>query len=144
DPSQLDLPARHEAEEQNKGRVFRGEGALRLHASPELFVESFNRVCSPQRLPLRFREGKKRQEFVAAFAQARDDTGASFAPRALERCPGATRGLKTRGVHDAMEVITDLRQRVLRRFPFEIAQLVDATALHGSTGPHLAARTTQP
>ena len=43
-----------------------------------------------------------------------------------------------------MEVVPDLRQRVLRRFPFEITKLVDTTALHGDTAPYLADRAPQP
>ena len=40
---QPDLPARHEAEEQHEGRVLARQGALRLHAPAEFFVEPLNR-----------------------------------------------------------------------------------------------------
>jgi hypothetical protein len=44
DPAQLNLPTDHEAEEQDQRRVFARQRALRLHATPEFFVEPFNRV----------------------------------------------------------------------------------------------------
>ena len=43
-----------------------------------------------------------------------------------------------------MEVIADLREDMFGRFPLEIAQFVDAAALHGGLGPHLADGTPQP
>src|SRR5262249_38040919 len=60
DPAQLDLTARDEAEEQDERRVFRGQGALRLHASSEFLVKALNRVGGPQCLPLRSWEASRR------------------------------------------------------------------------------------
>jgi hypothetical protein len=39
-------PAGHETEQQHDRRVLGGQGALRLHAAPELLVEPFDRVLS--------------------------------------------------------------------------------------------------
>jgi hypothetical protein len=46
DPAQLDLPARHEAEEQDQCRVFGRQRALRFHAWAKFVVEPLNRVRS--------------------------------------------------------------------------------------------------
>src|SRR3989449_3615499 len=67
DPAQLDLPAHHEAEEQNQSRVLGRQRALCLHASAKFFVEPFNRVRGAQRLPLRYREAEERPQLVATF-----------------------------------------------------------------------------
>src|SRR5438477_3843430 len=71
DLAQLDLPARHEAEEQDERRVLGGQRALRLHASSELLVEPLNRVRGSQRLPLGAWEPEEREQFVTAFPQTR-------------------------------------------------------------------------
>src|SRR6266568_6347274 len=52
DPAQPDLPARHEAEEQNEGSVLAGQRALGLYAAAKFLVEPLNRVRSPYRFPL--------------------------------------------------------------------------------------------
>ena len=85
DPAQLDLPARHKAEEQDERGVFARQGALRLHAASEFSVKSLDHVCRAQRLPLLFGEGEEREELVAAFPQARHHARTTFDPRALER-----------------------------------------------------------
>src|SRR2546425_7374658 len=77
DPAQPDLLARHEAKEQDQSRLFARQRALRLHAAAELFVQPFDHVCRALRLPLRLGKSGKRQELVAALAQARHDAGRS-------------------------------------------------------------------
>jgi hypothetical protein len=47
DSAQLDLPTRHEAEEQDQRRVLGGQRALRFDASAKFPVEPFNRVRRP-------------------------------------------------------------------------------------------------
>src|SRR5438445_423927 len=44
----------------------------------------------------------------------------------------------TGGVHDAMKVVADLRERMFRRFPLYVPELVDATTLHGRPRPRFA------
>jgi hypothetical protein len=67
DPAQLDLPARHKAEEEGQRSVLAWQRALRLHAAAEFLVEPFNRVRRPQRLPLRLGEAEEREQLVATF-----------------------------------------------------------------------------
>jgi hypothetical protein len=43
-----------------------------------------------------------------------------------------------------VEVVANLGERVLRRFPLKVAQLMDTAALHGRSWPHLADGTSQP
>src|SRR5215470_18366851 len=61
DPAQLDLPAGHEAEEQDQGRVLGRQRALRFHASAKFLVEPLNCVRRPQRLPLGSGKGKEQR-----------------------------------------------------------------------------------
>jgi hypothetical protein len=93
DLAQPDLPARHEAEEQDWCRVFGGQRAVRL----------------------RFGEAKEREELVAAFSQARYDARTALVPCALEGRVGDAGGVGIRRVDDAMEVVTDVCQGVLFR-----------------------------
>src|SRR5882672_11390218 len=93
DPAQLDLPAGHETEEQDQGRIFTRERALRLHAAAKLLVEPLNRVRGAQRLPLRLGEAEEREKFVAAFSEARHHTRAALVPRALQGAVGDTRSV---------------------------------------------------
>jgi hypothetical protein len=99
-------------------------------------VESLNRVRGSQRLPLRFREAKEREEFVAAFSKARHHARAALGPCALENRVGGAGGVATGGIDDPMEVVANVRERVLRSFTFEVAQFVDAAALNHSPRPH--------
>jgi hypothetical protein len=69
--AQADLPADHEAEEQDQRGVLAGQRALGLHA--ELFVQALNEVGRAQRLPLALREPEEGEQFVAAFLEAADD-----------------------------------------------------------------------
>src|SRR2546425_9565752 len=101
DPAQLDLPTRHEAEEQDDSGVFAGQRALCLHAPAEFLVEPLDDVRAPQCFPLRFGEGEEREK------------------------------------HDAVEVVTDLGQHMLRCLTLEIAELVDTAALQGRPRPGL-------
>ena len=43
-----------------------------------------------------------------------------------------------------MEVVADLGERMLRRFPLQVAHFVDAAALHRRAGPHQPDRAPQP
>ncbi len=144
DPAQLDLPACHEAEEQDQGRVFGRERTLRLHAAPDFFVGPLDRVRGSQRLPLRFGEGEEREEFVAAFPQARHHAGAALGPRALEGREGGAGSVTIRSVDDPMEVVANVRERVLRGSTFEVPQLVDAAALYRGSGPYQSDRAPKP
>src|SRR2546425_3988071 len=112
--------------------------SLRLHAAAELFVQPFDHVCRALRLPLRLGKSGKRQELVAALAQARHDAGAGLGPRALEGGGRATGRVGTGRVDDSMEVVADRREGVLRRFVLEVAQLVGAAAWHRGLRPHQA------
>src|SRR5712692_6338043 len=64
--------------------------------------------------PLRFGEAKEREELVAAFSKTRYDARTALVPCALEGRVGGAGGVGIRRVDDAMEVVTDFRQRVLR------------------------------
>src|SRR5258706_4737219 len=143
-PAQLDLSARHKTEEKDQGCVFAWQRALRLHAAPEFLVEPLNHVCGAERLPLRLREAEEREKFVAAFSEARHHARAALAPRALEGAVGDTRSVSAGRVDDAMKVVADLVQGMLRRFSREIAQLVDAAALDGNPRPDEADGASQP
>src|SRR5439155_11359114 len=122
DPAQLDLPTRYEAEEQDDGGVFTRERALRLHPAAEFFVEPLDDVCGAQRLPLPLREPEEGEQFVAALAQARHHARAALGPRALEGRIREARRVGVRPVDDTVEVVPDLGQRMLRRFPLEVAE----------------------
>src|SRR6267142_3009803 len=138
DPAQLDLAARHKAEEQDERGVFARQGALRLHAASEFSVKSLDRVCRAQRLPLHFGEGEEREELVAAFPQARHHARATFGPRALKRRVSSAGSVSISGVDDAVEVVADLGQHVLGRLTLEIAKLVDAATLYSGAWPRPA------
>jgi hypothetical protein len=103
---------------------------MRLHASSELLVEPLNRVRGSS-----FGEAKEREEIVAAFSQTRYDARTARGPCALEGRVGGAGGVGIRRVDEAMEVVTDFRQRVLRRLALKIAQLVHAAPLDRSLGP---------
>src|SRR5260370_35302733 len=107
DPAQLDLPARHEAEEQDDGGVFTRERALRLYPAAEFFVKPLDDVCGAQRLPLRFREPEEGEQFVAAFAQARHHARAPLTPPPLEGRILHARGVATHRSHDRVDVAPD-------------------------------------
>lgn len=51
-PTQLDLPARDEGEEQDDGGIFAQQSALCLHAPATFLVEPLNRLRGSQHLPL--------------------------------------------------------------------------------------------
>src|SRR5207245_1347403 len=95
-------------------RLLGGQRALGLHAPSELLVEPLNRVRGSYRFPLRFGVAKEREELVAAFSQTRYDARTALVPCALEGRVGGAGGVGIRRVDDAMEVVTDFRQRVLR------------------------------
>jgi len=135
DPAQLDLPAGHEAKEQDQCRVLGRQRALRLHAAPEFLVDPLDRIRGSQRLPLGAWEPEEREQFVTAFPQARYDARTPLAPRALEGRVCGAGGVGIRRVDDAMGVVANLGQGMLRRFTREIAQFVDAAALDGSPRP---------
>ena len=107
-------------------------------------MKSLNCVGGPERFPLCLGKGEERKEFVATLAQACYDPRTTLAPGTLEGRVSGMGSLGTGGVRDAMEVIADLRKDMFRRLPLEITQLVDTTALHCGTGPHLADRAPQP
>ena len=67
DPAQRDLPAGHEAKEQDQCRVLGRQRALRLHAAPEFLVGPLDRIRGSQRLPLGAWEPEEREQFVTAF-----------------------------------------------------------------------------
>jgi hypothetical protein len=56
EPTQADLPADHETEEEHERRVLGGQRALGLHASPELLVQPLDHVRGSECLPLPLRE----------------------------------------------------------------------------------------
>src|SRR5207237_1988723 len=74
-------------------------------------------------------------ELVAAFSQTRYDARTALVPRALEGGVGGAGRIGVGRVHDAMEVVTAVRQRVLRRLALKIAQLVHAAPLDRRLGP---------
>src|SRR2546425_12373801 len=84
--------------------------SLRLHAAAELFVQPFDHVWRALRLPLRLGKSGKRQELVAALAQARHDAGAGLGPRALEGAVRATGPVGTGRVDGALEGVADPRE----------------------------------
>src|SRR5260370_8361031 len=137
DAAQPDLAGGHEAEEQDGGGVFTRERALRLYPAAEFLVEPLDDVCGAQRLPLRFREPEEGEQFVAALAQARHDARAPLTPRPLEGRVRDARGVGARSVDDAVEVVPDLGQRMLRRFPLKVAKLVDTPPLDRRPCPSL-------
>jgi hypothetical protein len=114
DPAQLDPPACHEAEPQDQRRVLGRQRAVRLHAAAKLLVAPLNRV-RPYPLPLRLGEAEEREELVTPFPQTRHHARAAFGPHALEGCVGNTGRVRIGRVNDAMEVVSNLHQRVLRR-----------------------------
>jgi len=117
---------------------------LRLHAPAKLFVEPLNRVRGSQRLPLGLGEAEEREEFVTAFPQARHHARAALTPLPLERRIREARGVGAVSVNDAMEVVADLGECMLRSFPLEVAELMDAAALHRRPRPYLAGGAAQP
>jgi len=117
---------------------------LCFHAAAELFVEPLDGIGRSQRLPLRLWEAEECQELLAAFAQARYDARTPLAPRALEGRVCGARGVDIRRVDDAVEVVADLGQRVLRRFALKVAQLVHAAPLDHHLGPDESDDASQP
>src|SRR5207248_7812117 len=69
DPAQPDLPARHQAEEEDQRRLLARQRALRLHAASEFTMKPLDDVRAAQRLPLGFGKAEEREELVAAFSQ---------------------------------------------------------------------------
>src|SRR2546430_2655027 len=114
DPAQLDLPTRYEAEEQDDGGVFAGQRALCLHAPAEFLVEPLDDVRALQCFPLRFGEGEEREKLVTGFPQAGHDARAALGPRTFEGCVRGAGHVSIGRVDDAVEVVTDLGQHMLR------------------------------
>jgi len=111
---------------------------------PKLPVEPFYHVRGSKRLPLHSGEAEKREDFVAAFPQTRHDARALRGPRTFEggvRRPGRVGAGR---VDDSMEVVADRREGVLRRFAFQVAQLVHTAPLHGRPRPHEADGAAEP
>src|SRR5713226_5713597 len=135
DLAQPDLPRRHETEEQADGGVLGRQRPLSLDPPTELFVEAFNGVRGPQRLPLRLGEAEKGEQLVAALGETPRDPRTARAPLARTGGVGGPGALATGGVDEAMEVLAELGERMLGRFALEIPQLVHATPLHRSLGP---------
>ena len=102
-------------------------------ARPQKPLDTF--IRGSQRLPLGAWEPEEREQFVTAFPQARYDARTPLAPRALEGRVCGAGGVGIRRVDDAMEVVANLGQGMLRRFTREIAQFVGAAALDGSPRP---------
>src|SRR5215470_13756167 len=99
DPSQLDLAAGDQAEEQSQRSVF---------PAAKLLVEPFNRVGRSQRFPLGLWEAEEGEQLVAAFAKAGHRAWAALAPRALEHGVGGSGCVGACGIHDSMEIISNL------------------------------------
>jgi hypothetical protein len=95
-------------------------------------------IRGAQRLPLPLRESEEGEQFVAAFVQARHHARAPLGPRALEGNVGDAGCIDIGRVHDAVEVVADLGQRMFRRFPLEVAELVHTAALRRRPRPDLA------
>src|SRR5262249_1464016 len=113
------------------------------HAAAEFLVEPLNHVCGAERLPLRFGEAEEREEFVAAFPQARYDAGAALGPRALEGRVRAAGSIDAARTDDPMEVVADRHEGVLRGLAFEVAQLMHAAPLHRGLRPYQTDGTTE-
>ena len=75
--AQADLPADHEAEEQDERGVLCRQRALGLHAPPEFLVQPLNDIRGAQRLPLPLRELEEREQLLATLLQAADGSGAA-------------------------------------------------------------------
>ena len=85
-----------------------------MAASAKFFVKPLDRVPGPERLPLRLGEGEEREQLVAVFSKTSHDARATVGPRSLERHVRAPRGVDTGCIRDAMNVIADLREGMLR------------------------------
>src|SRR5262245_16017453 len=129
EPAQSDLPADHEAEEQDQRGVLGGQAALRLHAPAELLVEALDDIRGPERLPLALGELEEGGQLVPALLETADHAGAAGPPLPLERGVGAARGGRVLGVHDPVEVGPDLGEGMFRRLALKVAQFVDTAAL---------------
>ena len=70
-------------------------------------MQPLNRIRRPQGFPLRLGEGEEREQFVAAFSEARHHAPATLAPGALERGVGGTRRISICRIDDAMEIVAD-------------------------------------
>ena len=75
---------------------------------------------------------------------ARHHARAAPDPRALEGGVRSAGRVSVGRVDDAVEVVANLSERVLRRFPLKVAQLMDTAALDRGPGPHEAAGASQP
>src|SRR5713226_5744127 len=144
DLAQPDLPRRHETEEQADGGVLGRQRPLSLDPPTKLFVQAFNGVRGPQRLPLRFGEAEKGEQLVAALGETPRDPRTARAPLARTGGVGGPGALAIGGVDDAMEVLAELGEGMLGRFALEIPQLVHATPLHGGLRPRLISASTKP
>src|SRR2546422_10249446 len=91
--AERDLPGGDETEEQDESAVLGRQGALCLHAAPELLVEALDHVGGAQCLPLRLGEAEERQQLSARFVQALDDARTALPPGSLELRPGRPCGL---------------------------------------------------
>src|SRR3972149_5508549 len=75
--AQADLPAHHEADEQDERGVLGGQGALGLPAPAKLLVQALDHVGRAQRLPLTPGALEEGEEFLAPLLQAADDARAA-------------------------------------------------------------------
>jgi hypothetical protein len=101
--AQADLPADHEAEEQDEGGVLGRQRAPGLHAPAEFLVQSLNDIRGAQRLPLPLRELEEREQLLATLLQAADDSGTARRPLPLEGSIGDARDRRALGVDDAVD-----------------------------------------
>lgn len=85
--------------------------------------------------PLRLGEVEKGKQLVAALRETLRDPRTALAPLARTGGVGSPGALATGGVDDAMEILAELGEHMLRRFALEIPQLVHATPLHRGLGP---------
>jgi hypothetical protein len=83
------LPARHEAEEQHDGRVLARQGALRLHAPAEFFVERSIVFVVRTALHCALGNRKNVRSSSPPSPEARHDPRTSLTPGALEGRVGA-------------------------------------------------------
>src|SRR6516164_6675845 len=107
-----DLAARHQAVEQDEGRVLRRERALGLHTPTEFLVEALDGVGGAQALPLLGWEREEGEQLVAALFEASYDAGAALLPLAHEGLAGNARLDQRLGVHDPVVPVLDLLERV--------------------------------
>src|SRR5262245_46601808 len=129
EPTQPDLPADDETEEQHEGRVLSRQRPLGLHATAKLLVQSLDHVGRPERLPLPLGKLEEREEFLAALLETADNAGAARGPLPLERGVGGARRGRALSIDNPVEVGSDLRQGVLGGLALQVAQLVDAAPL---------------